>query len=224
MAFHLRTVGAAAACFWLSAFPVEAQWQQCASGLDALRVAAEEAHEASDTVTTLEASLLAARDAYTRCMQDLDVFRIDRDTSPIPAAVQLDGCNQQVQSFRATERRHASGVDRASSVFRALAAAVQTVELSCQYPLAAYAPAQPPAESEEECRAPPASASSVAGPECRSSRCACSVPRRCPRRSARPVWARHATRTHSANRDGHFVFGGQHGRVRFSRLAVALST
>ena len=147
MAFHLRTVGAAAACFWLSAFPVEAQWQQCASGLGALRVAAEEAHEASDTVTTLEASLLAARDAYTRCMQDLDVFRIDRDTSPIPAAVQLDGCNQQVQSFRATERRHASGVDRAGSVFRALAAAVQTVELSCQYPLAAYAPAQPPAES-----------------------------------------------------------------------------
>ena len=147
MKLHGRALAAAAAaCFCLPAVSL-AQWQRCASGLDALRAAAEEVHEASSTVASLEASLLETRDAHTRCMQDLDVFRIDRDTSPIREAVQRDGCNQQVQTFRTTERRLASEVERASALFRALAAAVQAVELSCQYPLAAYAPAQPPAEA-----------------------------------------------------------------------------
>ncbi len=148
MTFHGRALAAAAAaCLWLPAVPAEAQWQRCAAQLDTLRAAAEEAREASSTVASLEASLIETRDAYTRCRQDLDVFRIDRDTSPIRAAVQRDGCNQQVQSYRTTERRYASEMDEASSLFRALAAAVQAVESSCQYPLAAYAPAQPPADA-----------------------------------------------------------------------------
>ncbi|MCY4121799.1 MAG: hypothetical protein OXG72_12860 [Acidobacteria bacterium] len=147
MTLQRRTIAALAACLWLSAVPAKAQWRQCATELDALRAAAEEAHEASSTVASLEASLLETRDAYTRCRQDLDVFRIDRETSPISPAVQLDGCNQQVQTYRTTERRYAAEMDQAGSLFRALAAAVQAVELSCQYPLAAYAPAEPPAES-----------------------------------------------------------------------------
>lgn len=147
MTLQGRTIAALAACLWLSAVPAKAQWRQCATELDALRAAAEEAHEASSTVASLEASLLETRDAYTRCRQDLDVFRIDRETSPISPAVQLDACNQQVQTYRTTERRYAAEMDQASSLFRALAAAVQAVELSCQYPLAAYAPAEPPAES-----------------------------------------------------------------------------
>ena len=146
MAPRLRTVAAVAVCVWLPAIPLEAQWERCASGLDALRAAAEEVHEASSTVASLEASLLETRDAHTRCMQDLDVFRIDRDTSPLREAVQRDGCNQQAQTYRTTERRLASEVERAGTLFRTLAAAVQAVELSCQYPLAAYAPAEPPAE------------------------------------------------------------------------------
>ena len=144
MAFYLRTVAAAAALLGLPAPPAEAQWRQCAIDLDALRAASEQAHDASGAVASLEASLIETRDAYTRCRQDLDVFRIDRDTSPIRAAVIRDECNQQVQSYQTTERRLASEMDQASSVFRALAAAVQAVELSCQYPLAAYAPARPP--------------------------------------------------------------------------------
>ena len=147
MAFHLRTVAAAAALLGLPAESAHAQWPQCATDLDALRATAEQAHEASDTVASLEASLIETRDAYTRCRQDLDVFRIDRETSPIRAAVIRDECNQQVQTYRTTERRLASEVDQAGNVFRALAAAVQAVELSCQYPLAAYAPAQAPAEA-----------------------------------------------------------------------------
>lgn len=146
MTFHQRAVvSAAAACLGLPADSL-AQWERCASGLDALRAAAEEVHEASSTVASLEASLLETRDAHTRCMQDLDIFRIDQDTNPIREAVQRDGCNQQAQTFRITERRLASEVERASVLFRALAAAVQAVELSCQYPLAAYAPAEPPEE------------------------------------------------------------------------------
>ncbi len=146
MTFKWNTVAVAAACIWFPAVPAEAQWPQCAADLDTLRAAAEEAHEATSTVASLEASLLETRDSYTRCRQDLDVFRIDRDTSPIRAAVQRDECNQQVQTYRTTERRYNSEMDRASSLFRTLAAAVQAAELSCQYPLAAYAPAQPPAE------------------------------------------------------------------------------
>ena len=159
MTFKWNTVAVAAACIWFPAFPVEAQWPQCAADLDTLRAAAEEAHEATSTVVSLEASLLETRDSYTRCRQDLDVFRIDRDTSPIRAAVQRDECNQQVQAYRTTERRYNSELDRASSLFRGLAAAVQAVELSCQYPLAAYAPAQPPDEALAQ---PPVSAPSPA--------------------------------------------------------------
>ena len=145
VAFRLRAA-AVAACVWFPAVPLEAQWAQCAAGLEALRAAVEEVHDASSAVASLEASLVETRDAYTRCRQDLDVFRIDRDTSPIPEAVQRDECGQQVRAYQAAERRIASEVERAGSLFRALAAAVQTVELACQYPLAAYAPAQPPNE------------------------------------------------------------------------------
>ena len=147
MTFHGRGIVAATAWLCLAAVPAEAQWRQCATDLDALREAAGQAHEASSTVASLEASLIETREAYTRCRQDLDVFRIDRDTSPIRAAVRQDGCNQQVQTYQTAERRYASEMDLASSVFRVLAAAVQAVELACQYPLAAYAPAQPPAEA-----------------------------------------------------------------------------
>ena len=145
MAFRSRAV-AAAACIGFLAVPLEAQWTQCASGLEALRAAAEEAREASSAVASLEASLIETRDAYTRCRQDLDVFRIDRDTSPIPEAVRRDGCGRQVRTYRAAERRIASEVERAGPLFRALAAAVQAVERGCQYPLAAHAPAPPPNE------------------------------------------------------------------------------
>ena len=145
MNFHRRIVTAAVGLSLL-AVPAQAQWRQCADGLDALRAAAAEANGTSDTIASLEAALVETREDHTRCMQDLDVFRIDRDTSPIREAVQRDGCNQQVQTYRTTERRLAAEVDRAGSIFRALAAAVQAVELSCQYPLAAYAPAEPPAE------------------------------------------------------------------------------
>ena len=147
MTFGRRIATLAAAGLSLLAVPAEAQWRQCAVDLDALREATGQAHEASDTVASLEASLLEIRDSYNRCRQDLDVFRIDRDTSPIRAAVQRDECNQQAQSYQTTERQLASEVDQATVVFRALAAAVQAVELSCQYPLAAYAPAEAPASA-----------------------------------------------------------------------------
>lgn len=146
MTHHWRIVTVAAGLSLL-AVPAQAQWRQCADGLDALRAAAAEANGTSGAITSLEAALVENRDDHARCMQDLDVFRIDRETSPIREAVLRDGCNQQVQTYRTTERRLAAEVERAGSVFRALAAAVQAVELSCQYPLAAYAPAEPPASA-----------------------------------------------------------------------------
>ena len=138
MTFRWRIVTVAAALLPLPAVPAEAQWPQCAANLDALRAAAEEVHEATGTVASLEASLLETRDSYTRCRQDLDVFRIDRDTSPIRAAVQRDECNQQVQAYRTTERRHNSEMDRASSLFRTRRRR-PGVELSC-HKRSRYAP------------------------------------------------------------------------------------
>ena len=67
MTFRGRIVVPVAACLWLSALPVNAQWRQCVTEIEALRDAVEQAREASDSVATLETSMLTAQDVYTRC-------------------------------------------------------------------------------------------------------------------------------------------------------------
>lgn len=69
---------------------------------------------------------------------------MERDTSPIREAVQRDGCDLPLESYQETERRYTAEVDQVSAV------SVQAVELSCQYPLAAYGPAEPPEEPRAE--------------------------------------------------------------------------
>ena len=146
MTFYGRTVVIVAACLLLPAVPAQAQWPQCVADLEALSGAAETTREASANLSSLETTLGQEQDIYTRCTQGLAIYRRDRGTSPIPEVVQRDGCNLQLESYQETEKRYTAEVDRVSAVFSALAAAVQAVEVSCQYPLAAYAPAEPPAE------------------------------------------------------------------------------
>jgi len=152
MAFHGRTVVVVAAGLLLPAVPAQAQWPQCVADLEALNGASESAREAGSNLSLLETSLIQEQDIYTRCTQGLAIFQRDRGTSPIPEVVQRDGCNLQLESYREVERRYTAEVDRVSAVFSALAAAVQAVEVSCQYPLAAYAPAEPVEEPPAEPR------------------------------------------------------------------------
>ncbi|MXZ70834.1 MAG: hypothetical protein F4Z04_04915 [Acidobacteria bacterium] len=152
MAFRGHTVVVVAACFWLPAVPAQAQWPQCVADLETLGAASEQAREAGGDLSALETSLIQEQDTYTRCTQGLAIYRRDRGTSPIPEAVQRDGCNLQLESYQEVERRYTAEVDRVSAVFSALAAAVQAVEVSCQYPLVAYAPAEPVEEPPAEPR------------------------------------------------------------------------
>ena len=152
MAFRVCIIVPVVACLWLSALPAQAQWPECVADLEVLGEAAGQAREASSELSSLEMTLIQAEDAYARCTQSLAIYRRGPGTSPVPEAVLRDGCNLQLESSRETERRYIGEVDQASAVLRALAAAVQAVEVSCQYPLAAYAPVEPPEEQPAEPR------------------------------------------------------------------------
>jgi len=140
MRIHWRTV-VAASCFWLPAAPAGAQWAQCASDLDELRAVARQVHEATDRVASSEGALRNWEEAYSRCVEDRDNFRADPRTNPIPDSIRAGGCSRELLSFQSAEQRYGTEMTGAREAFANLAFAVQTVERSCQYPLAAMAPA-----------------------------------------------------------------------------------
>lgn len=132
----------AASCFSLPAAPAVAQWSQCASDLDELRAVARDVHETADRVASSQAALRRGEEAYARCAGDRQRFRTtDPVDDPPPGIVESDACGLQILSYRSAERQYSTEMDRARQAFADLAFAVQTVEQSCQYPLAAMAPA-----------------------------------------------------------------------------------
>ena len=140
MRFRGRIV-VAASCFWLPAIPAGAQWAQCASDLDELRAVTRQVHEAADRVASIEAAFRSWEEAYARCVEDRENFRADPQTNPIPSAIRGSACSQEILSFQSAEQRYGTEMNRTREAFANLAFAVQTVEQSCQYPLAAMAPA-----------------------------------------------------------------------------------
>ena len=140
MTIHWRTV-VATSCFWLPAAPAAAQWAQCASDLDELRAVTRQVHEAADRVASIEAAMRSGEEAYARCVEDRENFRADPQTNPFPNAIRGSACSQEILSFQSAEQRYGTEMNRAREAFVNLAFAVQTVEQSCQYPLAAMAPA-----------------------------------------------------------------------------------
>ena len=140
MRIHWRTV-VAVACFWLPAIPAGAQWAQCASDLEELRTVTRQVHEAADRVASIQTALRSWEEAYALCVEDRENFRADPQTNPFPNAIRGSACSQEIVSFQSAEQRYGSEMNRARAAFANLAFAVQTVEQSCQYPLAAMAPA-----------------------------------------------------------------------------------
>ena len=140
MRIHWRTV-VAASCFWLPAVPAGAQWAQCASDLEDLRSVTRLVHEAADRVASIQTALRGWEEAYALCVEDRENFRADPQTNPFPNAIRGSACSQEILSFQSAEQRYGTEMNRAREAFVNLAFAVQTVEQSCQYPLAAMAPA-----------------------------------------------------------------------------------
>ena len=136
----------AASCFLLPALPAGAQWAQCASDLEELRAVARAVHEAADRVASMETAIRSGEEAYTRCMEDRQNFSADPGTNPFPGAVRRSNCSQEMMAVRSAEQRYPAEMSGARQAFANLAFAVQTVERSCEYPLAAMAPApgEPP--------------------------------------------------------------------------------
>ena len=131
----------AASCFSLPALPAGAQWAQCASDLDELRSVARAVHEAADRVASIETAIRSGEDAYNRCVEDRRNFNADPATNPFPGAIRRSNCSREMVAVQSAEQRYPAEMTRAREAFANLAFAVQTVEQSCQYPLAAMAPA-----------------------------------------------------------------------------------
>jgi hypothetical protein len=109
---------------WSWAPSAQAQTSQCASDLDSLRVAAYEAHDAVRLASATRREARIARQQYLRCAQ----LTVDE---PFDA-----GCRQQQSSSSSTQVTSATASEQARQALGVLAAAVQTVELSCEFPMA----------------------------------------------------------------------------------------
>ncbi len=140
MTFRWRTVVAASG-LWLSAIPAGAQWSQCASDLNELSTVARGVQETADKAASIQARLRNGEEAYARCVQDRGRFRTGDPLVNPPGIVSSDECSLQILSYRSAERQYETEMSLARQAFADLAFAVQTVERSCQYPLAAMAPA-----------------------------------------------------------------------------------
>lgn len=130
-----------APCIWLSALPAGAQWAQCAFDLEELRAVARAVHESAARVASTETAIRSGEEAYSRCVEDRQNFNADPATNPFPGAIRRSNCSQEMMTVRAAEQRYPTEMNQAREAFASLAFAVQTVEQSCQYPLAAMAPA-----------------------------------------------------------------------------------
>jgi len=124
------------ACFsvWLVAGSVEAQWARCASDMDQLRVASEQAHEAFARLASLQVDV-ENRDAdFRRCQQDLRQYRIDiQRGATIPGVISTDGCRRQELSYQTAERQYATTFGGIQPAVDAVLAAAQMVESSCGF-------------------------------------------------------------------------------------------
>ena len=150
MGCRWRTV-VAASCFSLPAIPAGAQWAQCAADLDELRAVTRHVHEAADQVASIDAAIRRGEEAYARCVEDRENFNADPQTNPIPSAIRRSACSQEIVAVRSAEQRYPAEMNGARQAFADLAFAVQTVEQSCQYPLAAMAPAPGGAQRSPAC-------------------------------------------------------------------------
>lgn len=117
-------------CLVFSPIVANAQrWSRCASDLDQMRIAVNEANEAAKDARSAGRARYRAEQNYASCVQ-------------LPAVNDFrnQGCIEQVTAFQTTQMRYAAEYDIAREALDALAFAVQETELSCDFPMAAMVP------------------------------------------------------------------------------------
>lgn len=141
MGFNCRTMTVAWVC-WLMVGSAEAQWVQCADDLEQLQEATSEARGLSRDVASMESQIVIRRSEYLRCQQSLERDRGNAQfTGATPNVISGDTCRDQEMIYQSSGLQYTAALGSARSAFEVLATAVRTVEVSCQFPLAAYAPA-----------------------------------------------------------------------------------
>ena len=133
-----------ASCLWLTAVPADAQLARCTAALDELRVAASEAHGQSSDLESAQDAVVTRRGEFVRCQDELERVQRDRQRQGVTTMPSSGGCQGAELSARSSELNYASVIADAREGLAKLVAAVQTVELSCQVPLGAFAPVAAP--------------------------------------------------------------------------------
>ena len=113
----------------------QGSWGGCASDLDQMRIAVNEANEAAKDARSARRVLFRADQNYFSCTQ-------------VPAINDFlgNGCAQQQVAARTAGMRYSASHDIAREALDALAYTVQSAELSCEFPMAAMIPVLNPDE------------------------------------------------------------------------------
>ena len=148
--FRAVVVGASLA---LTAVPANAQLAQCTSGLETLAAAAV-AHEQTSQLMSVQDGLVARREEFTRCQDELERVQRDRERrgDPAPPSRLAQECRGAELSAQGLEVNYTSAVAAVQDGLTTLASAVQAVEVGCQVPLGAFAAVPPPETRSPACR------------------------------------------------------------------------
>ena len=119
----------------------QGSWGSCASDLDQMRIAVNEANEAAKDARSARRVLFRADQNYFSCTQDSQEKVYGRDQF-VPAINDFlgNGCAQQQIAARTAGMRYSASHDIAREALDTLAYAVQSAELSCEFPMAAMIP------------------------------------------------------------------------------------
>jgi hypothetical protein len=116
----------------LTAVPASAQLAQCTSGLETLAAAAAVAHEQASQLSSVQDGLVARREEFTRCQEELERVQRDRERRGDPAPSRLaQECRGAELSAQGFEVNYTSAVAAVQDGLTTLASAVQTVEVGC---------------------------------------------------------------------------------------------
>jgi len=119
----------------------QGSWGSCASDLDQMRIAVNEANEAAKDARSARRVLFRADQDYFSCTQDSQEKVYGRDQF-VPAINDFlgSGCVQHQIAARTAGMRYSASHDIAREALDTLAYAVQSAELSCEFPMAAMIP------------------------------------------------------------------------------------
>ena len=119
----------------------QGSWGSCASDLDQMRIAVNEANEAAKDARSARRVLFRTDQDYFSCTQDSQEKVYGRDQF-VPAINDFlgSGCVQHQIAARTGGMRYSAAHDIAREALDTLAYAVQSAELSCEFPMAAMIP------------------------------------------------------------------------------------